>query len=560
MKKWFIQVLVFLLVQFVLYGQDLDIVRKAKPFSWTGAVGTSLTAYTMRGDQLRMNPFQYGVFAQVNIRLYETFEIPLALTYNQFGLDVQRPFYQLGISPRYKWAQVHLGHRNMFFNPYTLAGHTFWGLGVDLNPGRFRFSAMKGTLREPLLVDARTGQELLDPQFKREGWGFKLGVGSLRNYVDLMLFKAADAPESLPQWQDSTYQNSISGQTGRFAPAENLILGLTARFTLFSRVSWQIDAGGSLYTSDLSAEKLIQDNFLFTPRTSTTFKWAGKTSLNFPIGPVFMSAAYERILPDYFSMGAYQFVNDMENITISPSGSFWKGRLSISGMVGSQRNNLQGNRSETTRRWIANGNLLLAPSPDYGVNLAYTNFSFQQRPQAILLNDSLLIRQVNQSVSVMPYYHIVADSLRRHRLQAAVIWQEAEDLNPVTRDFGSLTTTMLTATYTHQFFGGWDLSGGFNHTRLISPLTGNQLTGGNLGLSRQLEKPAIQLQSNIQLNTTRVDGQSDGTLFNASVQGMWTLASKHQFRLSLNLLRSSSRRFTSYTEGIANVGYTFQIR
>ena len=229
-------------------------------------------------------------------------------------------------------------------------------------------------------------------------------------------------------------------------------------------------------------------------------------------------------------------------------------------MIGAQRNNLQGNRSETTRRWIANGNLLLAPSPDYGVNLAYTNFSFQQRPQAILLNDSLLIRQVNQSVSVMPYYHIVADSLRRHRLQAAVIWQEAEDLNPVTRDFGSLSTTMLTATYTHQFFGGWDLSGGFNHTRLISPITGNQLTGGNLGLSRQLEKPAIQLQANAQLSATRVDGQTDGTLMNASVQGMWTLAKKHQFRISLNLLRSASRRFTSYTEGIANVGYTFQIR
>ncbi len=556
----FLKTCALILILSQVKAQDVEQIIKAKPFSWTGAIGTTMTTYLMKGDQNRMNPFHYGFYGNVNIRIYETFELPFAFNYSQYGLDIDKPFYQMGISPKYKWVQVHLGHRNMFFNSYTLAGHTFWGAGVELTPGKFRLSAMRGNLRDPLLIDARTGQELLNPQFKRDGWGVKLGVGSFSNYVDLMLFKAQDIPESIDNWQDSIYQNSISGLTGRFAPAENLILGLTSRFTLFSKITLNIEAGGSLYTTDISSEKLIEERKLFTPRTSSIFKWAGKSSLNFPIGPIFFSAAYERILPDYFSMGAYNFVNDMENITISPAGSFWNGRLSLSGMFGTQRNNLLGNRSETTRRLITNANATIAPNPNYGLNLAYTNFSFNQQAQAIILDDSLLIKQVNQSITIMPYYNIIPDTSTQHSIQAAYIFQNAEDLNPITRDFGTLTTNMITTTYSYRLNNQLEISGGLSHTSLQTPLLNNKLMGLNLGVSKQLAKPAMNLNLNTQINSTRVNGIRDGSLISTALNANYQLEEKHNFRASFNWLRSASKAFTSYNEIIFNLGYTYQIR
>jgi len=541
-------------------SQDVESLVKAKPFSWTGSVGTNMTVYSVKGIENRMNPFHYGFYGNFNMQIFEEFDIPVSFNYNQFGFDIQKPFYQFGISPKYKKIQLHLGHRNMFFNQYSLAGHTFFGAGIEFNPGKFRFAAMRGRLREPLLLDVTQSQNFTNPQFKRSGWGIKLGVGSFQNHIDLMLFKAKDDPMSIENWEENTYQNSIPGQTGKFAPAENMILGITSKWTLFKNISFGLEAGASLYTDDVTRESIDAPLPFFDIKSASVLKWAGKTYVNIPIKTFNLNAAYERIMPDYYSMGMYNFVNDMENITLSPGFSLWSGKASFNGMIGIQRNNLDGSRSESTKRLINNFSATIAPKPEYGIQLNYTNFSFNQQPQAILLNDTFLIKQINTSWSVMPYVNLSKDTSLQQTINGAYIVQNVEDLNPVTREFGNLSTKMITATYSFTNFKGYQVGGGLNYTSIDAALFTNVLQGVNLLAGRNKPKSGISVNLNCQINFTKVNGESDGTLISAGANGSVLFAEKHNFRLNLNWLRSDSKKFESYNELIFNMGYNFQIR
>lgn len=560
MKQYALLLLKIILIANSAISQDIEAIKEAKPFQWSGAIGTSLISQPSRSALSSDRSLQYGVFGNLNMSFYETLELPLSFNYTQSGLSVDKPFYQLGLSPRYKWLQLHLGHRNMFFSNYTLAGHTFLGAGIELNPGKFRFAAMTGRLKEPLLIDALSGQELMNPQFRRTGWGVKTGVGSASNYVDVILFKAGDDAESISNWQDSIYQNSISGLTGRFAPEENLILGINARFTMFSKVILSIESGGSFFTADQSSD-VIEGNFgPITPRTTSTFKYALKSSLSFPIGPLSLSTTYERVQPDYFSHGTYNMINDIENITIAPSGSFFKGRFSFSGVFGNSRNNLMNTRSETSKRLITNINALIAPKGHYGLNLNYSNFSFNQQTQAIVLNDSVLIRQVNTSFTLMPYYNILRTGGDLHSINAAFIRQEVDDLNPVTRDFGSLLTNMINANYAFTSHKGYQLNFGINQTMIDGALLTTTLTGIQIGTGYTIASTGLNVNLSSQLSSSKINQENDGLVANTSLSASLPFQKKHNFRTNFNWLKTNSKKFASYNDLFFQLSYTYTLR
>lgn len=560
MKQYALLLLKIILIANSAISQDIEAIKEAKPFQWSGAIGTSLISQPSRSALSSYRSLQYGVFGNLNMSFYETLELPLSFNYTQSGLSVDKPFYQLGLSPRYKWLQLHLGHRNMFFSNYTLAGHTFLGAGIELNPGKFRFAAMTGRLKEPLLIDALSGQELMNPQFRRTGWGVKTGVGSASNYVDVILFKAGDDAESISNWQDSIYQNSISGLTGRFAPEENLILGINARFTMFSKVILSIESGGSFFTADQSSD-VIEGNFgPITPRTTSTFKYALKSSLSFPIGPLSLSTTYERVQPDYFSHGTYNMINDIENITIAPSGSFFKGRFSFSGVFGNSRNNLMNTRSETSKRLITNINALIAPKGHYGLNLNYSNFSFNQQTQAIVLNDSVLIRQVNTSFTLMPYYNILRTGGDLHSINAAFIRQEVDDLNPVTRDFGSLLTNMINANYAFTSHKGYQLNFGINQTMIDGALLTTTLTGIQIGTGYTIASTGLNVNLSSQLSSSKINQENDGLVANTSLSASLPFQKKHNFRTNFNWLKTNSKKFASYNDLFFQLSYTYTLR
>lgn len=380
------------------------------------------------------------------------------------------------------------------------------------------------------------------------------------NFFDLMLFKATDRIQTIPNWQDSVYQQTISGLTGKFVIQENLIARGSSRFSFFRRAIPNFETGGSLFTSDQSSNALAEIIPLFTPRLSTTFKWAGKASLGLSVGKLYLNTAYKRIQPEYFSLGTYNLVNDQENITISPSGSLFKIKFSFSGMFGTSRNNLSGNRSETTRRAVSNINALIAPRPHDGLIVGYSNFAFRQQAQAIVLNDSMLIRQVNKSLSIMPYYNILTDTSRQQTINLAFIQQQVDDLNPVTRDFGSMQTTMFSRNYTVNYNSGLQLTAGINHTAIQSASIENTLSGLSLGVGKNVPEKGISINLNTNLNSSYIDGNLDGLVVNTGLLANFKIKEKHQLRANVFWQKTSSKQFDSFSDVMIQFGYNYTIR
>ena len=111
-----------------------------------------------------------------------------------------------------------------------------------MNPGKLRLGAVYGRLNKAISTDLVNPDQAL-PSFKRTGYAVKLGYGTASNYVDLNLLNAADD------------QNSIAPNES-IAPARNTVLGLTSRFVLVKKLSFELDAAGSAYTRDTRSQQI----------------------------------------------------------------------------------------------------------------------------------------------------------------------------------------------------------------------------------------------------------------------------------------------------------------
>ena len=194
MKKLICVSLAWLGLWAYAFAQDIESFKDADPFQMTGSIRLGAQYYQVDGIDPRANPFMWNASGRAEIRIYEEFRLPFAFTVGRHRPELRFPiFNQFGISPTYKWLTVHAGHRNMQFSRYTLNNHTFLGGGLELTPGKFRFSAMAGQLQRGI----REYNEEIDlffgtPVYNRFGYGFKLGVGSSKSFVDFIYFHASD--------------------------------------------------------------------------------------------------------------------------------------------------------------------------------------------------------------------------------------------------------------------------------------------------------------------------------------------------------------------------------
>ncbi|HLL95708.1 MAG TPA: hypothetical protein VK404_12060 [Spirosoma sp.] len=149
------------------YAQDLSTLGKQKPVTLNGGLSVRTIFYSAKGIEARRQPFSYVVTGAPVLSLYG-WSVPVSFVFSEQERSFRQPFNQFGMSPTYKWVTLHAGYRNLSFSPYTLAGHTILGGGVELTPGIFRFGFVYGRLNRATAVDTTSG--LLEP-FNYTRWG-----------------------------------------------------------------------------------------------------------------------------------------------------------------------------------------------------------------------------------------------------------------------------------------------------------------------------------------------------------------------------------------------------
>lgn len=416
-----------MMLSFLGQSQDLSMIKDQKPIQLRGGVEFRSIMYQAQGIQNRRQPFSYLLSGSPTLDIYGI-SVPFQFVFSKEERSFQQPFNQFGLSPRYKWVTVHGGYRNVHFSPYTLAGHTMLGGGIELNPGKLRVGFMYGRLNRASVIDTLS-HALVPFSFDRKGMAAKLGYGTDRNHFELHFLKAQDDSTSTPNLPINS-PNTVSASA-------NSVLGYGTRFSFLKHFSFQSDGAVSLYTHDINSPLILEElddarlnrwkNILQINGSSEWFL-AFQASLAYNRPHYGLQVKYRRIEPEFKSMGAYFFSNDIENITFEPRFSLPNGRLRFQGSLGIEQDNVNLQKQSTSKRVIGSAMMSTELTTRLGIDLNYSNYSNNQQPKTLILADSLKIVQTTQNWNITPRYYILGQDVS-HMLIASINFNGMKDFN-----------------------------------------------------------------------------------------------------------------------------------
>ncbi|MEM9930477.1 MAG: hypothetical protein AAF840_11705 [Bacteroidota bacterium] len=366
--------------------------RIKDPVKVSGGLAFGLQFSDISGAPARFDGFDWNFRAQLTLDVLGV-QAPFSAIISDRNRLYNLPSYQfLGFSPRYKWATLHAGDRSMNFNQYTFSNQLFRGVGLELTPGKWRFAGMRGRLNRLQLGDFNARQDL-EISYRRMGWAAEAGYAEEVFDVKFILFGAED---QLAGVMDSL---TLSG----LAPARNLVGSVEAGVELLPNLTLRSTFAHSWITDNTLAAGVPDSmaNSFINANASTSRETAFNSSLNFSLPKSNWQLTYERISPNYRSLGTLFITPDRENVTLGSAFTLGEGKATLSLSGGLQRTNLADKRTNTQRRIIAQvaGSVKLSDQLSASANLS--NFLNTTRLRSFFdplsSTDSIFLAQVNSS-------------------------------------------------------------------------------------------------------------------------------------------------------------------
>ncbi|GAB3563419.1 hypothetical protein GCM10027578_07050 [Spirosoma luteolum] len=526
----------------------------------SGGLNAYAGLYASNGIAARNQPAPLGLSGAVTVTLPGGVSLPFSAVLGNQGSSFRQPFNQFGVSPTYKWATLHAGYRNVSFSPFTLAGHTFLGGGVELNPGKLRLGAVYGRFNKA--ISTKLAEPDIIPAYQRTGYAVKVGYGKPGNYVDLILLRARDDSSSIAAQPRSLTQTVV--------PAENLVLGLTTRLLILKHLTVELDEAVSAYTRDVRATPVMAEGSnplvrlfgrLLTPRLSTQLTQATQAAIGYRAGLAGIRFQYKRIDPNFQTMGAYYFQSDIESYALAPSLTLLAGKLQLSGSYGLQFDNLAGNKTARTGRKIGSLVASYNPSATFGLDLQLANYGISQQAGLRPIIDTLRLAQNNLSATVSGRYTLQKNDVLQV-FTLTTTYQQLSDLNATTASQTESRNTNLNLGYFYQqTTTGWGINGMLSYTQTQLPVAlgdTNQTVrffGPTLGATQSFFDKKLTTSATASYLINQQAGLT-GKVLTISASAGYQVAKRQTLSLSANYLNSNTGiQAQLFNELRANLGY-----
>lgn len=425
---------------------------EADPLTFSGTMGTTLQSLYNNNDVYSSgSPFALTAYANFNIGIYG-FNIPININLMNIAatqFSFPRPQLNINMTPQWKNFRFHIGTSSMHFSNYTYTGQNFTGLGAEYQGKVFRFSGFYGLMQAATrfkeydnrsairyLADSLLGLNVQDydlPQYKRIGYGAKIGVGNSKNYLDLSFFKAKDDTNSLPLMWTGTSNDTVHRDSLVFAK-ENLAMGLSGRVSAGRWLALTANAGATLYTPDQHSSAInnatlsslgadstdaqmakimnILDNvtWLYVPRMNTQLRLAGDASASFNFTHVNAVVTYRFVQSDYTSLGTTRFSQNAQGVGANTNFRMFKNTttLSLAGYL--QRDNLDHKQVYTNQVGTYSTNLNTLLFHALNLSVAYSGVNQYQLDGTKQVNDSTRTNQLTHNITLSPSYTIEGDN------------------------------------------------------------------------------------------------------------------------------------------------------
>jgi hypothetical protein len=568
MRIFYTLSILFTILYVPVAAQNLDAIGKEKPLSITGGISLNQIFYTASGINNRRDPYTYFASGNVNLSLYG-WSVPLSFSLSNQNTSFQQPFNQYSLHPTYKWVTAHAGYISMSYSPYTVNGHIFLGGAVDLAPeGNWKFSALYGRFLKAVQPESdTTGLITNTPSFKRMGYGFKTSYNKDGSFVDLIVFHAKDEVTSIASLPDSL----------DILPQENLVISLGAGKMFFDHFLLKGELASSALSRDIRAEEgehthpMANIGFLYTPRLSSSYYKAFKTSLNYQEDTYSIGVAYERIDPQYRTLGAYYFNNDLESITANGSVSLWQGKMNVAVSAGTQRDNLDKSKVSTMRRMVGSVNVNYIPNQKLNLSASYSSFQTYTniRSQFVNINqltpydnlDTLNYTQISQSITATATYALSNSKERRQSINLNLNVQDAADRQGQVEQNSGSQFYNLNAGYMYNMVPqNLTVSVAFNGNINDSPAITTKTLGPTASVSKLFFDRRLRATLSSSYNNTYTNSAHVSTILNGRVNGSYTIQKKHNLNMSLAAVNRESKSETSaqsFTEFTGTLGYSY---
>ncbi|WP_282143475.1 hypothetical protein [Cellulophaga baltica] len=518
---------------------NFDQLDKEKWLRYNGGVSANGVYYDGTANRQDLT---YYLTGNLNFNIAGLYNIPVSFTYSNQEFNFPSPFNfnRFSFHPSYKWVTAHLGDVTMTFSPYTLSGHQFTGAGVELNPeGKFQVSAMYGRFLKATEYDSIAQGGIA--AYKRIGFGIKTAYDFEFMKLGVILFKATDTKNSL--------ENPLPIELG-LTPKDNAVLSFESDFRVLDKANIHIEYAISGVTED---SRLLDEranngllSFLLDENISTNYYNALNASFNYPAGNGSLGFGYERIDPDYKTLGAYYFNNDLENITVNATQTIFDNRLNLSVNAGLQQDNLNKAKTSEQQRVVSAINANFTASERLTVNGSYSNFQSYTniRDQFDYINqvnaydniDTLNYRQISQNANLGINYILKKTEQKQHSTNLNLVYQNSNNQQEGETIEGGLSTFYNgTAAYTlgyPQQNLTFSLAGNtsYNITSIDKSLT----LGPTLAVGKQFFDKQLRTNLSSSYNTSYSNGEKQTNIYNFRLGSNYLWLQKHN--LSLNFL------------------------
>lgn len=547
------KIILILFCSINVHSQDIGGINKKNIFTAHGNLAANGLFYYVDGIPARSKPLSYLFSGNFNLNLAGV-ELPFSFVYSEQERNFRQPFNRFGVSPKYKWATLHIGYRNINYSPFTLGGYTVLGLGVDLNPGKFRFGFMYGRFMRPIEGNS-SGSANSTPAFKRRGFATKIGYGNNKQFFDLIFLRITDDSSSIKK--DSTIKN--------LTPAVNLVIGYNTHIEFWKKFVFESEAAYSAYTEDLCSKQAPSDDVI-TNATGAFIGVNGSTKKNSAVRASFqykekyysIKLQYKRISPNYKSMGTYFMNNDLQQIAIEPAAMLLKSKLNLRASIGLQNDNLNNAKKTTTYRLVSSVNLSYNPFPIFGIDLSYSNYFTNQSAGTQALLDSTKYYQVNENIIVSPRFIITGKQLN-HIISFSYNFMRLNDMNTYTEKNSEYSTHNVSGNYVITLLQyNASISACINYTSMKMATSTSNFIGGTVGLSKSFFKNKLSLNIPLSLQKTSTNGSSS-LIMNVGSTINYKPFKKHSFNFNFNYIGNLEATTVSpkFNEIKGVLGYVF---
>lgn len=544
------------------YAQDVDLQSFYKPnFKVTGTVNANMMYYNSSMQNSR-EPFSYLLSGNLNINAFN-FNVPLFYSItnqgNNLGYTAPFDFNRLSIMPKYKWVKAYIGNVSMTFSPYTLSGFPFKGVALELTPqSPFKVTLMGGQLLKAISAEEASGGI---PVYQRYGYGAKIGFEQPRYKLGWIGFYAKDNVNSL----------NFSGTDKGVTPKENFVNSLIFNTSLVRNLNLNVEYALSVLTDDTRSEALQGGNFrdkLFSAKESTSFMNALNVNFDYNIQKSIIGLTYERIDPNYNTLGALYFNNDLENIALRFSRPFYQDKITVSTSLGYQKDDLAKAKKQDTKRVVGSINMNYRVTDQLNFTGSYSNFSTytnKKLDQFELINnpnvvpsDTLDYRQLSQNANINMSYAFGKKRNQNLNFNYSIAGQ-ANEQGGVIRKGQASTVQNYNLAHSVNFIGTKiALNSSLNYTSNEVAQNNNSSIGASVGASKKLLKDKLNTNFGVLYNNSQGDKNSS-SVFGVKLNNSYVLLEKHNFNMSIISMFRSSTNAEKYNDLTATLNYSYSL-